>query len=72
VTIGSVVEVEDLASGKRREHLLTGGYEPQGPNDVSANSPVGQALLGRVIGDEVALKLPNGREQTLKISAVRA
>lgn len=72
VTIGSVVELEDLASGKRREHHVTGGYEPQGPNDVSANSPVGQALLGRVIGDEVAVQLSDGRERTLKISAVRA
>lgn len=71
VTIGSRVEVEDLASGQVREHLLTGGYQGRGPDQVSANSPVGQALLGRVRGEEVRIALPNSNERRLKITAVR-
>ncbi len=72
VTIGNIVEVEDVASGDVREHRLTGGYERLDPNDVSASSPIGRALTGRVIGEEATVELPNGRERTLRITDVRA
>ena len=72
VTIGSIVEVEDIASGDVREHRLTGGYERLGPDDVSASSPIGSALSGRTIGEEATVELPNGRERTLRITGVRA
>jgi transcription elongation factor GreA len=72
VTIGSIVDVEDTASGEIRAHRLTGGYEPHQPNDISAISPIGRALLGRAPGDEVNVALPNGRQRALKINAVRA
>jgi transcription elongation factor GreA len=72
VSIGSVVQVEDVASGEIREHRLAGGYERLGVNEVSANSPIGRALFGRAIGERVAVALPDGRQRTLKITAVRA
>jgi transcription elongation factor GreA len=72
VTIGSVVEVEDVASGKIREHRLAGDYERLGANDVSASSPIGRALFGRATGERVAVTLPDGRDRVLKITAVRA
>jgi transcription elongation factor GreA len=71
VAIGTTVEVEDLASGRLGEHRLGGDYEPSSA-DVSVSSPVGQALIGRAAGDEVDVKLPNGRVRKLKIVAVRA
>lgn len=70
VTLGSRVEVEDRASGEARTHRLTGGFEPLGPDDVSASSPIGRALLGRAVGEEVAVELPSGSERTLKVTAV--
>ncbi|MGH2957104.1 MAG: GreA/GreB family elongation factor [Solirubrobacterales bacterium] len=71
VAIGTIAKVEDLASGQVREHRLVGGYEPLDRDDVSANSPIGRALLGRAAGEEVTVTLPNDTERTLRIAAVR-
>ena len=72
--IGSVVEVRDVASGTSVQHLITGdhdrGVSGEGLRPVSASSPVGQALLGRVAGDRVEVELPNGRSRDLEIAAV--
>lgn len=70
VAIGSVVEVRNLSSGKVRRHRITGGFEPARPGDVSAGSPVGEALLGREPGDTVAIELPTGRTTELEVVAV--
>jgi transcription elongation factor GreA len=70
VAIGSRVEVRDTGSGAVREHLITGSFEPVEPGDVSANSPVGQALLGRSPGETVEVELPNGRATALEVLAV--
>jgi transcription elongation factor GreA len=72
VSIGSAVKVKNLASRDVREHRLAGGYERMGANDISANSPVGQALIGRRRGDEVTVALPGDRTAVLKIAAVRS
>ncbi|MBS1676485.1 MAG: GreA/GreB family elongation factor [Actinobacteria bacterium] len=70
VAIGSLVEVKNQASGAVRKHRITGGFEPAEAGDVSANSPVGQALLGRAPEESVEVELPNGRTVTLEIVAV--
>lgn len=70
VAIGSWVEVENLSSGRTRRHRLTGGFEPLEPDDISVNSPVGQALLGRAAGDEVEVELPGGRAVTLRVRRI--
>lgn len=72
IGLGTTAEVEDIASGEVREHRLVGGYEPLDRGDVSANSPIGRALLGRSAGDEVLAVLPNGTERGLRIAAVRS
>ena len=53
VGIGTRVEIED-ESGERMEVQISsvGG--------VSPDSPVGQALLGRKVGDEVEIQAPRG------------
>jgi transcription elongation factor GreA len=70
VAIGSLVEVRKLRSGTVRKHRVTGGFEPAEPGDVSANSPVGQALLGRSPGERVEVELPSGRTSTFEVVAV--
>jgi transcription elongation GreA/GreB family factor len=72
IGLGTTAEVEDMASGEVREHRLVGGYEPLDRGDVSANSPIGRALLGRSAGDQVLAVLPNGTERGLRIAAVRS
>lgn len=69
--VGTTVEVEDISSGAVGEHRLIGDYEELRPDAVSASSPVGQALMGRSAGDEVEVRLPNGKTRTLRILAVR-
>lgn len=70
VAIGSLVEVKNLGSAAVRKHRITGGFEPVEPGDVSANSPVGQALLGRTPGERVEVELPNGRTVAFEVVAV--
>ncbi len=69
-TVGSRVEVEDLATGVVRRHELAGGFESYGPGRISANAPVGQALIGRRPGDEVTVELPTGRSLILRVLTV--
>jgi transcription elongation factor GreA len=71
VTIGSTVQVQDVDSGGTREHVLTGAHEWLAPTDISANSPIGRAILGRKVGDEVIAALPSGRSVVLRIKNVR-
>jgi len=68
--IGSLVEVKNTRSGATRKHRIAGGFEPAEPGDVSANSPVGEALLGRAPGDVVEVGLPSGRRTRLEVLAV--
>ena len=70
VAIGSLVEVRNQSSGTVRTHRITGGFEPAEPGDVSANSPVGQALLGRTPEEAVEVELPNGRTVVLEVLGV--
>lgn len=70
VAIGSLAEVKDLRSGRVRKHRITGGFEPAEVGDVSAISPVGQALLGRSPGERVEVELPNGRTVAFEVVAV--
>jgi transcription elongation factor GreA len=71
VAVGSTVRVEDIASGASSEHVLTGAHEWLAPTDISASSPMGRALLGRKVGDEVTVELPDGRSVVLSITNVR-
>lgn len=68
--IGTVVEVRKADSGELRRHRLTGGFALSGSGDVSVNSPVGQALLGRSPGDRVSVELPNGKVASFEVVAV--
>lgn len=72
VAIGSLVEVKNLQSGGVRKHRITGGFEPVQIGDVSANSPVGQALLCRSPGERVEVELPGQRTTTLEVVAVES
>ena len=66
---GRVVEVHYSRSGKSATYRIGG---PGGPGTVSAGSPVGKALIGRIAGEVVAVELPGGRVEELRIVSVRA
>jgi len=71
VSVGRLVEVEYQGSGRVAAYHVTGSALSAGPGSLSAGSPVGRALMGRVAGDVVAADLPTGRVEHLRILAVR-
>ncbi|MBM4218792.1 MAG: transcription elongation factor GreB [Gammaproteobacteria bacterium] len=66
---GAWVTVED-ARGLSRRHRIVGPDEfDREPGYVSMDSPLGRALLGKRVGDEIEVKLPGG-VQALAITAI--
>jgi transcription elongation factor GreA len=61
VAFGSTVEVVDEASGRPAEYTLVGEAEADvGKGLLSAESPVGRALIGARAGDVVSVPTPRG------------
>lgn len=70
IGLGSTVEVEDEASGRRRTYMLVSSHEADAAaGRLSAESPVAVALLGHRTGEVAIAELPRG-EQRLKILSV--
>jgi len=61
VVLGSKVKVKDLIKGTEHEYTIVSTAEAD-PNEkkISNESPVGGALMGYTIGDEVQVKAPAG------------
>jgi transcription elongation factor GreB len=61
VFFGAWVTIED-ARGTARRHRIVGPDEfDREPGYVSMDAPLGRALLGKRVGDEVEVELPAGR-----------
>ena len=59
---GATVEIEDIDSGERRRFTLLGPDESDYANgSISVQSPVGQAVLDKIVGDEVVVEAPRGK-----------
>ncbi len=70
VQFGATVEVED-EDGERRTYHLVGEDEVEAKaRRISMKSPVGKALLGRRVGDEVLVQRPAG-EIALVLTSIR-
>lgn len=73
VGFGSRVRLEDLATGEKVEYtIVTGDFIDLDAGHISMASPLGQALLGRAVGDEVNVRLPGGerRFQVLELTTI--
>jgi transcription elongation factor GreA len=71
VGYGSLVELEDLESGDTVRYEMVFAEEvDMAKGKISLTSPVGQALLKRVEGDEVTIQLPVGRKKYQVLSLV--
>lgn len=61
VGIGSIVKMTSLDTDDEWEFTLVGSVEADPDNDlISDESPIGQALVGKRVGDTVAILVPNG------------
>ena len=74
--IGLRISLEDLDTGKSFTYDLVGSEElsgaavsPGGIQRISQKSPVGQAISGHTIGEEIIVKIPRGQRR-LKITAI--
>ena len=62
VCFGATVELEDVESGDKKRYIVLGPDETGFcKGSVSVLSPVGQAILGKCVGDEVVIMVPRGR-----------
>ncbi len=70
VNLGSTVTVKEKGASDREVYHLVGAAEanPQAGR-ISFRSPLGQALMGRKIGDKVTVKAPDG-EIVFEIKAI--
>lgn len=71
VGVGSVVHVQDLDTGREIDYQIVGATEADPLHGrVSNESPVGAALMGKKLGDEVSFEIPDGIRK-LKIMEIR-
>ena len=61
IAIGAKVKIEDLANRRKDEFLLVGEGETREDVDtVSVSSPLGQALIGKKVGEVAEFQAPRG------------
>jgi len=71
VSLGAIVVIRDVNKKKEKEYTIVSSVESDPEkNKISDESPMGRALLGRKIGDEVLVKTPNDTKK-LKIMKIK-
>ena len=64
VVFGSTVTLEDINTGSGITYQLVGPFESDiNENKISVTSPIGKAIIGRSVGDEVTVKTPGGTRE---------
>jgi transcription elongation factor GreA len=71
VGIGSIVSVTDTDTGDDWEFKMVGSFESDPDKDkISDESPIGEALFGKKVGDTVDVIIPDGQIQ-YRIDSIR-
>ena len=71
VMFGATVSVEDIDTGEKATYTILGAEEVDSKRGrISVESPMGKALLGKMMGDEVSFIAPKGR-RTVEITEIR-
>ncbi len=66
VVFGLTVTVEDIDSGDVKKYKLVGEDESEPENGfISVTSPVGSALIGKRVDDEIQVRAPGGIKEFL-------
>ncbi len=64
VVFGSTVTLEDIKTGNGITYQLVGPFESDlNENKISVTSPIGKALIGKSVGDEVIVNAPGGTRE---------
>ena len=70
VNFGSIVTVKDLSDGMEEKYELVGPGEENYDGEIMkilTTSPIAQGLIGKKIGDQAEVEIPNG---TLRMEIV--
>jgi len=71
VTLGTTITIQDIDTSKIFEYTIVGSEEANPrENKISSSSPVGQAILGKLVNQEVDVKVPRGTRK-LKILDIK-
>jgi transcription elongation factor GreA len=58
---GCTVRIENLDTGEEGQYSLVGPYEADlSQGTISVVSPIGRALIGKEVGDEIQVQAPGG------------
>ena len=69
--VGTEVMIEN-AQGKRLTFSLVGTNESNSlQNQISNESPVGEALIGHRMGDEISFMMPSGKMASYRIVSIK-
>ncbi len=72
VSVGSVVEVENIETKAKKTYHIVGSYEADPlAGKISDQSAIGAGLLGTQAGEKVSIELPNGKIISLTVKNVR-
>jgi transcription elongation factor GreA len=64
VSFGSSVTLIDIDTDDERKFIICGVLESEPENGlISVHSPLARAMLGKSVGDEFKIKLPNGTKE---------
>jgi transcription elongation GreA/GreB family factor len=70
VSVGTIVDLRDVASGKAVRYSVLGAWDSDPDKHVLAyKTPLGQAIMGKKVGEHVKLKIGN-THQELQISGI--
>ena len=72
VSVGSIVEVENVDIKVRKTYHIVGSYETDPvAGKISDQSAIGGGIMGTSVGEKVDIELPNGKTLHLVICDVR-
>ncbi|HEY4247481.1 MAG TPA: GreA/GreB family elongation factor [Lacunisphaera sp.] len=70
VSAGTIVDLRDVANGKAVRYSVLGAWDSDPDNhQIAYKTPLGQALLGKKVGEHVKLKIA-GVQQELQIAGI--
>ena len=68
VNIGATVEVQDMQWKDKFSFKIMGSYDSDPSKGLISNeSPIGKALMGKAVGDEVFVETPDPSDNDMKI-----
>ena len=64
VVFGTKVKLVDLNTGQELTYRIVGDFEADvAKNEISINSPIAKALIGKEAGDSVSVRTPGGQRE---------